>query len=188
MSATNRGSKRKPYDFYATPPEVIENLLKHIDLNKYGNRILEPSAGNGNFCRVIKQYYPNKHITALEIRNEERNNLELYSDEVIINDYLKLDTNNKYNIIIGNPPYSKAIDFVNKSLQLLNRDSGVLIFLLRTAFLESKSRYKFWQDNPLTALYTLSKRPSFTGKGTDATSYSWFIWDNSTINQYIKVI
>ena len=79
MSATNRGSERKPYDFYATPPEVIENLLKHIDLNKYGNRILEPSAGNGNFCRVIKQYYPNKHITALEIRNEERNNLELYS-------------------------------------------------------------------------------------------------------------
>ena len=65
---------------------------------------------------------------------------------------------------------------------------GVLIFLLRTAFLESKSRYSFWQNNPLTALYTLSKRPSFTGKGTDATSYSWFIWDNSTINQYIKVI
>ena len=134
MSATNRGSERKPYDFYATPPEVIENLLKHIDLNKYGNRILEPSAGNGNFCKVIKQYYPNKHITALEIRNEERNNLELYSDEVIINDYLKLDTNNKYNIIIGNPPYSKAIDFVNKSLQLLNRDGGSDILIKNCVF------------------------------------------------------
>ena len=76
----------------------------------------------------------NKHIPALEIRNEERNNLELYSDEVIINDYLNMDTNNKYNIIIGNPPYSKAIDFVNKSLQLLNRDGGSDILIKNCVF------------------------------------------------------
>ena len=60
--------------------------------------------------------------------------------------------------------------------------------LLRTAFLESKSRFEFWQQYPLSGLYTLSKRPSFTGKGSDATSYSWFIWDNRTDKQEIKVI
>ena len=27
MSATNRGAERKPYDFYATPINVVENLL-----------------------------------------------------------------------------------------------------------------------------------------------------------------
>lgn len=31
MSATNRGSERKPHDFYSTPIECVENFL-----NKYG--------------------------------------------------------------------------------------------------------------------------------------------------------
>jgi len=67
MSATNRGSKRNPYDFYATPTDVVENLMKNINLNLYGNRVLEPSAGKGNICRVVKRHYPHKSITALEI-------------------------------------------------------------------------------------------------------------------------
>ena len=187
MSATNRGAERKPFDFYATPVDVVENLLNNIDLNQYGDKILEPSAGNGNICRVVKSHYPNKNITALEIREEGLENLTQCSDEVIIGDYLQMDIQNKYDIIIGNPPYSKAIEFVKKSLELLE-ENGILILLLRTAFLESRARYEFWQENPLSRLYTLSKRPSFTGKGTDATSYSWFMWDKQTNNQYIKVI
>lgn len=48
MSATNRGLDRKPYDFYATPTYVVENLFKYLDLNEYGDTILEAGAGNGN--------------------------------------------------------------------------------------------------------------------------------------------
>ena len=60
--------------------------------------------------------------------------------------------------------------------------------LLRTAFLESQKRYDFWQQHPVNKLYVLSKRPSFLQNGkSDATSYSWFIWDNSD-KQEIKVI
>lgn len=187
MSATNRGTERKPYDFYATPVDVVENLLRNIDLNIYGNKVLEPSAGNGNIVSVVNKLYPNKKITSLEIRDEEYNNLFSCSNEVILDDFLKTNKLNKYDIIIGNPPYSQAKEFVEKSLDLLE-DDGILIFLLRTSFLESKSRYEFWQEHPLSGLYTLSKRPSFTGHGTDATSYSWFIWDKSTNNQSIKII
>ena len=187
MSATNRGTKRKESDFYATPINCVENILKNINLNKYGNKLLEPSAGNGNIVNVLKKYY-NKNITSCELRKEEINNLQNISDEVIIDDFLIHDfKDQKFDIIIGNPPYSLAIEFVKKCLNLLE-DKGVLIFLLRTAFLESKSRYEFWQQNPLSGLYTLSKRPSFTGHGTDATSYSWFVWDKSTNLQKIKVI
>lgn len=32
MSATNRGTKRNPYDFYATPEDVVQNVLNHFDL------------------------------------------------------------------------------------------------------------------------------------------------------------
>lgn len=185
ISATNRGAERKPSDFYATPIEVIENLLHNYNLPN-GN-ILEPSAGNGNIVSAIKNMDKSRLVTALELREEEYNNLTQIADEVITQNYLEWDTNRKFDVIIGNPPYSLALEFVNKSLELLS-DQGVLIFLLRTAFLESKSRYEFWQNNQLSGLYTLSKRPSFTGKGTDATSYSWFIWDKRTNKQEIKVI
>lgn len=187
MSATNRGGVRKPFDFYSTPLDVVENLLNNIDLSTYGNKVLEPSAGNGNISKIIKEKYPKKELTSMEIREEEYNNLTQVSDKVIIGNFLENEIKYKYDIVIGNPPYSLAKEFVEKCIDSLN-DEGVLIFLLRTAFLESKSRYEFWQRNPLSGLYTLSKRPSFTGHGTDATSYSWFIWDKSTNNQYIKVI
>lgn len=134
-----------------------------------------------------KEILSKKNVTAVEIREEELKNLMQCSDEVLIDDYLQIKTDSKYSIIIGNPPYSKAIEFVKKSLELLE-ENGILILLLRTAFLESKSRYEFWQENPLNRLYTLSKRPSFTGRGTDATSYSWFIWEKNTDRQCIKVI
>lgn len=187
MSATNRGTVRKPHDFYATPVDVVENVLNNLDLSEYGDNVLEPSAGNGNIVQVFKEHYPNKKITAMEIREEEVDNLKQCAGKVLIGDFLETKFNDKYDVIIGNPPYSEALEFVNKSLELLS-DDGILIFLLRTAFLESKSRYKFWQENPLSRLFTLSKRPSFTGKGTDATSYSWFVWDKKDTKQYIKVI
>lgn len=188
MSATNRGAVRKPYDFYATPIDVVENLLDNIDTSNWGKyEILEPSAGNGNVVKAIRNKACGGYITSIEIREEEIDKLKMISDNVIIGDFFELKIDKKFDIIIGNPPYSCAKDFIEKSLKMLN-DDGKLIMLLRTAFLESKSRYEFWQKNKLNGLYVLSKRPSFTGNGTDATSYSWFIWDKSTEKQEIKVI
>jgi len=108
----------------------------------------------------------------------------LEANQVFIEDFLSLDKEKfqRYDVIIGNPPYSLAKEFIDKSLELL-APGGRLIFLLRTNFLESAKRFAWWQDTLPNRLYVLHKRPSFTGKGTDATSYSWFIWEKS---QYTK--
>lgn len=188
MSSTLRGSVRKEYDFYATPPDVVNLLIDNIDLTKWGRDVLEPNAGNGSICRVIKDKYPTKKLTAIEIRDSEFDSLCECSDEVLIGDYITMPIASKYDIIVGNPPFNIAMECILKSLSLL-KDDGVLIFLLRTAFLESKTRYDFWQKNPISNIYVLSKRPSFTGgKGTDSASYSWFVWDKTSTEQQIRVI
>lgn len=102
--------------------------------------MLEPGAGSGNIIRALRRY-DNITIDAVEIREEERETLAEIADDVLIGDYMSMELG-KYDAIIGNPPFSNAMDFVTKSYQHLN-PGGVIIFLLRTAFLESKERFPF---------------------------------------------
>lgn len=151
-------------------------FLANFDGISSGDRILEPSAGNGQIVKVLREGGYDNRIDAVELRPEERGTLEALADNVTIGSFFDYEPDCGYDVIIGNPPYSLALDFINKSLELLH-PGGLLIFLLRTNFLESEKRFKWWQEHPLSGLYTLHKRPSFTGRGTDATSYSWFVWE-----------
>lgn len=74
MSATNRGRERKAYDFYATPPETIRAFLANFDGISSGDRILEPSAGNGQIVKVLREGGYDNQIDAVELRPEERGN------------------------------------------------------------------------------------------------------------------
>lgn len=188
MSATNRGSTRKPHDFYPTPIPTIETFLDVFPLRGGGIEVLEPGAGSGNIIKTL-QKYGDFSIDAVEIRPEEAQHLQDLGVNVIIDDFLSMNLGKKYDLIIGNPPFNQAIEFVEKCLGLL-KPGGRLIFLLRTAFMESDQRFEFWQqeDHQLAGLYTLHKRPSFTGHGTDATSYSWFVWQPGSSRQTIKII
>ena len=187
MSATNRGTKRKESDFYATPLETVYSLLDNYNDISPDDFIFEPSAGNGNIIRALRNRGFQNRISAIEIRPEEEPNLKEIADSVGIFDFLKHAPDFiKYDVIIGNPPYSLAKEFIDKSLEML-KPGGRLIFLLRTNFLESQKRFEWWQDKLPTRLYVLSKRPSFTGNGTDATSYAWFIWEKSRYaDQFLK--
>ncbi|WP_436663579.1 hypothetical protein ACOALA_13645 [Alicyclobacillus acidoterrestris] len=88
---------------------------------------------------------------------------------------MKNDDSERYDFIITNPPFSLAQEFVEKSLTLAN----CVIMLLRLNFLASGKRKEFWEKHPPTAIHVLTKRPSFTGTGTDATDYAWFVWDTT---------
>lgn len=190
MSATNRGSKRSPSDFYPTPKEVIHNFLDHYQLNKEGI-ILEPCAGDGNFIAVLRERgYKNKIIANEKYNKHGLKLKKLGADLVLHRNYIGCGLNKfkheNVTTIITNPPYSLAQEFIEKSFELY--PNATVIMLLRLAFLESKKRYSFWQKHPVNKLYVLSTRPSYTGNNkTDATAYAWFVWDKSN-TQEIRVI
>lgn len=160
MSATNRGTIRNVNDFYPTPLYTIDSLIKNIDFNKVSS-FLEPCKGDGiiynNINCSIKTY------------------CEL--SEEIPKNYLNT-TYGKFDLIITNPPFSLAKEFLEKSI----KEADCVCYLLRLNFLGSQKRKLFWENiSTPNKLLVLSKRPSFTGKGTDATDYAWFCWDKNNI-------
>lgn len=192
MSVTNRGTIRKENDFYPTPAVVIETFLDnyHIGDNGEITKILEPCAGNGNIIKALQERGYTS-IKAVELRKEEAENLNnmLGYGNFAIADFLTLNPKHigDIDVVITNPPFSLAMEFLQKSLEIV-KDDGKVILLLRLGFLASRKRFGFMRENPPTEMYVLNQRPSFTGKGTDAQEYAWFVWDKAKEKQKIRVI
>ena len=165
-------SEKKNNGIYFTPPETI---IKNIEIlkpyMKNVKNVLEPSCGSCEYILMLDKIY-NLNITGIEIHTAifesiktiEKCNIKLYNDN-----YLTYTTNNKYDLIIGNPPYyvinKDEVDnsyydyfdgrpnifilFIIKSLKMLNTN-GILSFVLPKNFLNclyyDKTR-KYINDN-----------------------------------------
>lgn len=154
MSATNRGNtERKANDYYPTPKYTVESLLDVLIMDNV-QTFAEPCMGDG---AIINQMdVPMKYSAELSLGT----------------DYFDMDFSG-VDLIITNPPFSLAIDFLIKSLS----EAKSVFYLLPHSILGSKERVTFWQNNRPSHMLSLPARPSFTGKGTDAREYAWFAWD-----------
>lgn len=193
MSSTNRGSKRSDKDQYQTPEWAVEAIMKEISFARCLN-ILDAGAGFGVISKVFVEQHHHmvNTIDAIEIDEKYRNSLldltmfdRTRFTNIIIDDFLEYDfgelhnpTNNGflnwpyyYDVVISNPPFTLAVEFILKSMGI----APLLIFLLPLSFVSSKKRREFLDRHP-PEINVLSKRPSFTGKGTDSVDYGWFIW------------
>lgn len=154
MSRQVTGIRDNHTDYYPTPEWCYNNL--DIDYSLF-NTALEPCAGDGR----IFEFLLDKGLDTDFCEITEGIDFFEYSKKV--------------DLILTNPPFSLAQEFIEHSLSI----ADTVIMLLRINFLGSQKRLDFWRKYPPTALHILSKRPSFTGKGTDATDYAWFVWDKS---------
>lgn len=154
MSRQVAGIRLNSTDFYPTPSWCYKNLKIDWSLFKTAH---EPGAGDGR----IVQFLLEKGINTT------------YSEITEDKDFFEWDSS--VDLIITNPPFSLAQEFIEHSISR----ADTVIMLLRLNFLASIKRYSWWAKNSPTSLFVLSKRPSFTGAGTDATDYAWFVWDKT---------
>ena len=69
------------------------------------------------------------HITAVEIREEEKKNLkDSGSSEIEIEDFLNFNPTRKYQTIITNPPYSLAQKIIENVLKYLIKTQKLLCY------------------------------------------------------------
>ena len=142
---------------YYTPKEVISFMYRYLEqvCNFTGGEILEPSCGNGAFFEYMPESIrQNSQITGVEydiLTSKLVKNI--YPDIEVINDGLQnIDFGaKKYDLIIGNPPYSdeKMTDdfmpdlngytihhyFTAKCMRLL-KDDGILAFVLPSFYMD----------------------------------------------------
>ena len=183
MSATNRGRVRRAYDFYETPEEVTRGFLFEYFEGDF-HVILEPCAGSGKMVKVLRDRFPLARIEANDIWDGSP---IPYANKRYTLDFLKMSKGDAdYDLIFTNPPYSLAEEIITHALK--TRSKATVVMLLRLNFLGSQKRKPFWDKHPVSEIYVLSKRPSFTGKGTDATEYAWFVWRPHITKQKIIVI
>jgi len=83
--------------------------------------------------------------------------------------------------VFANPPFSKAVDFVDHALQIGARK--VIVFQ-RFSWWESKGRRDFWERHPPNRIYICGDRancwrhdiPEAERGSSSPTAHAWFVW------------
>ena len=85
--------------------------------------------------------------------------------------------------IVTNPPYSKAREFVEHALEILEDGRKVAMFL-KIQFLEGKARRALFDKYPPKVIYVSSSRLHCVMNGdfercakSSAICYAWFVWE-----------
>lgn len=171
MSSTNRGSKRDPSDFYETPAWCVEALLPH--LRPFAS-VLDPAAGRGAILDAVRAARPDVETAGIEL-DAERAEVCGTKHRTICGDALRCPWP-VGDLVLANPPFSYAIEFANVgAVGALCGMHGESAMLCRLGLLAGQRRRDFWRSHPAD-VWVLSKRPSFTGKGTDSADYCWAVW------------
>jgi len=142
MSAKNRGSLVITQEFYPTPLQTINSIINEINFNKV-HSFCEPCNGSGVITNAIPSNVSKYHFELSEGT-----------------DYLLPENSEQVDLILTNPPFSLAKEFIIKA----RTEAKCVIMLQRVNFLGSKARKKFWEENPPTHLFVLSERPKFVAR------------------------
>lgn len=167
--------KRHDFDFYPTPLSCCEDALSFLPYHVKPECILDPGAGTGVWGKAARKLYPEAMITGVDIRPETMRPSSY--NFWVHGDFLLMDKQPAFDLVIGNPPYNRAEQFIRHSMAMLE-PLGHLILLLRLNFLEGQSRSKgLYRHFPPKKVVVRSSRVSFTGDGqANATAYAYFIW------------
>lgn len=180
-------SMRQEDDFYATNPEAIEKLLDNCsdylntrfkDMQFMNYSIWECACGNGNLVHALK----NRGYAVLATDIKDRG-CGLSGVDFLKADPIKLFTRKEPYIILTNPPYSLATEFIEHALEILP-EVGLYIVLMNITYLAGQKRYReIYSKGCLREVYVFSKRVECWKNGErpkdkcgSIANYAWYVF------------
>lgn len=166
-------------DRFYTKPEVVDRLLKEVDVSKY-DIIVEPSAGSGSWSNKLVG------CVAIDIAPAHDNisQGDFLSDDISF-DHIKED---KKIIVIGNPPFGRqsklAMKFINKSAEFADTIAFILPRSFRKESVQRRIHKNFW----LTKDIDLFEDSAFIFEGKDYFAPCVFqVWERREQERSTKV-
>lgn len=101
------GRQNDGLDFFPTPKSVVDKMVDLAQIQP-NQKVLEPSAGWGHIADIIKEQGLN--VDTVELSPSRRELLELKGHNVVGDDFLAFNPDEKYDRIIMNPPFSDRRD------------------------------------------------------------------------------
>ena len=159
--------KKCDLDKFYTKEEVVRDLLKYINFNKY-DLVIEPSAGNGSFSNNILS----NNLVSLDIAPEKENILKMnWFDYKISIEYNSV-------LVIGNPPFGTRNDlsklFIEHALSFNN--VRTIAFVLPNVFKKHTNQKIIPKEFRLAKIIDLPKNSFLLENKEYNVPCSFFIW------------
>lgn len=163
--------EREQNDYYATDPSAVDPLIPFLPINRH---VWECACGEGHLAKRLEKLGFYVESTDLIDRGFGQSGVDFLKT-------IKADYNGE--MIITNPPYKFAQEFVEHALTITNEGSYICMFLKLT-FLEGQKRRKLFDKSPPYKVLVFSARQKcalngeFEKTDSSAACYAWFIWVN----------
>ncbi len=141
-----------------TPMECVKEMVDKIPVEFWdikNLKILDSCCGNGNFHAYVATKTPLKNLYFNDINEKRIDNLIQYFGKNVNltnKDFLSFNDDEKYDLIVSNPPYAKFNDnvrvsknhnlsrgFIEKAL-LLTKDGGYILFIVPNNWMSYSDR------------------------------------------------
>lgn len=191
FSETSKWKPRRVSDYYPTDPDYITAWLDILPSYWLAGNIWvwDPGCGDGRWGMMIKERYPQVQLIGndIEVRPNPGYDIWITGDEGNMwheeNGKVRAFTCKDYgvcpSVIVGNPPFSFATDWVLSCLPQVT-SNGLVSFLFSSTFTGSETRYRhvFTAGYPIAQMINANTRPSFTedGKTYPMREYAQISW------------
>lgn len=168
-------------DHFPTPPWATRALCEWLidsGYNLRGKDCWEPACAEGHMSRALAEHFRKVHSSDVHDYGFGEVNDFLWSCWRV-SDWVS-------DWIITNPPFRLGQQFAEKARAYSKQGAALLV---RTAFLESASRYDalFARTPPSDILQFVERVPMFKGrldpKGSTATAYCWLVWHKGHVGE-----
>lgn len=180
IQASYKKWERKPSDFYPTPYEGTESLIPVIKtLFPDGAAIWDPCCGDMDMVRVLQWH--GFEVTSTDIRDTGQGigDIDFLNDDVTT----KLGWEPRPDMIVMNPPFSLAAEFIRKALSYTPN----VACLMKIDYWNAISRLPLWRENIPTFFFPLTFRLAFLKDergNSPLMNCAWAVWTDEKYREW----